>query len=254
VFHEAGHALGMRLFGFRDVRMFFIPFFGAAVSGRPRGAAAWKEAVVSLLGPIPGIILGLALLFLMRRQPTPLTVTTTQSLLFLNVFNLLPFGFLDGGRFIERVIFSRHRVLQVGFQGIGLLALGLFALKTELYVLAVVAGFGLLGLPGRWKILSAAALLRRAHPALVPDPETLGPEEGRAVFDSARAIVRGSAGEQPTTIANTMEAIVDAMKRAPGVFASLALLAVYGLFSVCGLVGIVLLTMETHSASWRVVE
>src|SRR5690348_9012590 len=53
LFHEAGHALGMRWFGFRDVRMFFIPFFGAAVSGRPRGAAAWKDAVVSLLGPLP---------------------------------------------------------------------------------------------------------------------------------------------------------------------------------------------------------
>src|SRR5438045_2319376 len=47
LFHEGGHALGMRLFGYRDVRMFFIPFFGAAVQGRPRGAVAWKHAVVS---------------------------------------------------------------------------------------------------------------------------------------------------------------------------------------------------------------
>lgn len=33
LFHELGHYVAMRLFGYRDVRMFFVPFFGAAVSG-----------------------------------------------------------------------------------------------------------------------------------------------------------------------------------------------------------------------------
>src|SRR5258706_5980780 len=36
LFHELGHYLGMRAFGYGDVRMFFIPFFGAAVSGKSR--------------------------------------------------------------------------------------------------------------------------------------------------------------------------------------------------------------------------
>src|SRR5262245_13311298 len=67
LFHEGGHALGMRLFKFRDVRMFFIPLFGAAVSGRARGAAAWKEALVSLLGPLPGILAGFGAIFLLGR-------------------------------------------------------------------------------------------------------------------------------------------------------------------------------------------
>lgn len=48
-FHELGHWAGMRLFGFRDVKMFFIPFFGAAVSGRGQGVASWKEALGVLL-------------------------------------------------------------------------------------------------------------------------------------------------------------------------------------------------------------
>ena len=34
LFHELGHFAGMKLFGYRDVKMFFIPFLGAAVSGR----------------------------------------------------------------------------------------------------------------------------------------------------------------------------------------------------------------------------
>src|SRR6267143_4595384 len=43
-FHEAGHFVAMRALGYRDVKMFFIPFFGAAVTGRRTGGAAWKEA------------------------------------------------------------------------------------------------------------------------------------------------------------------------------------------------------------------
>ena len=27
LFHESGHWVGMRLYGYRDVKMFFIPFF-----------------------------------------------------------------------------------------------------------------------------------------------------------------------------------------------------------------------------------
>ena len=120
----------MRPFGFRDVRMFFIPFFGAAVSGRPRGAAAWKEAAVTLLGPLPGIAAGVALVVwaTTRHYPDALSFRVVEALLVLNVFNLLPFGFLDGGRFLERVLFSRHRVLEVAFVALGSLALGVLAL------------------------------------------------------------------------------------------------------------------------------
>src|SRR5438067_1346578 len=39
LFHELGHYAGMRVFGYRDVRMFFVPFLGAAVSGRRDGTA-----------------------------------------------------------------------------------------------------------------------------------------------------------------------------------------------------------------------
>src|SRR5262249_57137277 len=43
-FHESGHYLGMLWFGYRDLQMFFIPFFGAAVYGRKEGAPHWHHA------------------------------------------------------------------------------------------------------------------------------------------------------------------------------------------------------------------
>jgi Zn-dependent protease len=253
-FHEAGHAAGMRLFGFKDVRMFFIPFFGAAVSGRARGVAAWKEAVVSLLGPLPGIIAGIVIYVVMQRRPFPLAVTLVQSLLFLNVFNLLPFGFLDGGRFLERVLFSRHRVLEVGFQGVGCVLLALLAAKASLFVLGFFALFTITRLPQRWRTLGVASRLRTQYPTVLPDPEGLGDVEGRAVFAAARGLLAPPHNEQPAVVARTMEALLDGMKRAPGALASIGLLLVYGISLLVAAFGVVFVANQTGPASWQTFE
>src|SRR5262249_50063148 len=88
--HQLGHYLAMRLFGYRNLRMFFIPFFGAAVSGRHYNVAGWKKALVALAGPVPGIavgiVLGIAGLILNHARLTEAAIL----MLVLNGFNLLP--------------------------------------------------------------------------------------------------------------------------------------------------------------------
>ncbi len=254
-FHEAGHALGMRVFGFRDVQMFFIPFFGAAVSGRERGAAAWKEAVVSLLGPMPGLLIGLALLFfaLGQRYPTALHFQLVGALLWLNAFNLLPLGFLDGGAFLERVLFSRHRVLEIAFRGIGYLLLGYLAIQGAMVVLGLFIVLSLFALPLRWRILSAAARLRHQHPMLEPDPDRLGEPERQALFTAARTALRAPASETPSEVGRAMESILGAAKRAPGVLATAGLLLAYGVGLAVAAIGIVLLTIPVGPVEWQTV-
>jgi Zn-dependent protease len=254
LFHEAGHAAGMRLFGFRDVRMFFIPFFGAAVSGRPRGVAAWKEALVSLLGPLPGILAGLACFLLNHRRPTPLSISAAQVLLFLNTFNLLPFGFLDGGRFLGRVLFSRNRVLEMLFTGLGSLFLAMVAFRHSLLVLGGFALFGLVVLPLRWRVLQATATLRRQDPAFRPDPDTLGDAHGRALFAAARKVLRAPARDKASSLAATMEAIVEAVKPAPRALATVGLMMLYGVGLLAGTFGIVMVASETGPARWKIYE
>jgi len=41
--------------------MFFVPLLGAAVMGRHYNVKGWQKAVVSLAGPVPGILVGLGL-------------------------------------------------------------------------------------------------------------------------------------------------------------------------------------------------
>jgi Zn-dependent protease len=114
--HEVGHYLGMRLFGYRDVRMFFIPLVGAAVSGRSGNAAGWKRAVVALLGPSPGVALGVVCAVFWVAFPEPWLQRLAWAFLLLNASNLLPLLPLDGGRLVQDVLFARSRFLDAAFR------------------------------------------------------------------------------------------------------------------------------------------
>lgn len=255
LFHEVGHMIGMWAFGFQDVRMYFIPFFGAAASGRPLGAAAWKHALVSLLGPLPGIVVGLGALFLFASYPIRLLFTAINTLLLLNVFNLLPFGGLDGGRFLQSVLFSRHRVLEVLFFAMGSAALILVALYLNAPILAIFSLLGLVGLPARWRILKAASALRHEHPHLEPNPTKLSDAEERAVFAAANTALQARGLPPPSIVATTMHTILDAAQRPPSVRASLGLIMLYLATWCVALAGFVLLSVHTGGpVEWKVVE
>jgi hypothetical protein len=235
----------MWLFGFRDVRMFFIPFFGAAVQGRPYGVAAWKEALVSLLGPVPGVVLGLAGCLLLGRSPNRLLLQATQLVVMLNLFNLLPLGSLDGGRFLQRVLFSRHRVLEVGFLGVGSALLAWLAIEADTYALLVFAALGLLVLPYRFRLLGAAAELRREIPGIPADPSLLDGRAAWALYQKAWRL-HGARGSRSRRISDTMTAILEATKPPPAIGAAAALLALYAAGVVIGVAALISLTGIGH--------
>jgi Zn-dependent protease len=126
--HELGHYLGMVMFGYRNVRMFFIPFFGAAVSGHKTSAKGYQEAIVTLLGPLPGlclapILFGVAFLPNVDWQQRQLLVQAAALMGFLNGFNLLPIYPLDGGRLLNQLLFAHNRYLEGVFQVLAAAAL-----------------------------------------------------------------------------------------------------------------------------------
>jgi Zn-dependent protease len=229
LFHELGHYAGMRLFGYGDVRMFFIPFFGAAVSGRPRGAAAWKEGVVLLLGPLPGIVLAfvLARRGLSDQSPTASTLHQLAIMLVsINAFNLLPLAGLDGARLLQHVLFSRRRWLEIGFQLCAALATGGVALAIESVVLGVLASFMLIVLPFRWRLLGQAHRLRAEGLVLPLEARDLDDRAGPRVFAAANGLLKSD--HRPRTVAGAMEQLVDAVNaRPPSVGASLALIGTW---------------------------
>ncbi len=147
--HESGHALMMRLFGYQDMSMFFIPFIGAMVTGKPKELPAWKQAVILFAGPVPGLLAGLAILLLGARQGLPDWGFDWRLLgsmaVGVNLFNLLPITPLDGGQLMGISLFNRWPLSRLlfaiaGVAGIGALALWLKSPATIFITLALAMG------------------------------------------------------------------------------------------------------------------
>ena len=190
--HELGHYLAMLAFGYGNVRMFFIPLLGAAVSGRGHGAAGWKKVVVALAGPLPGILAGGVLGGLGLYYHKPLLLQIAEMSLLLNGFNLLPVLPLDGGRVVQSLLFCRHWLLDVGFRvaAAAVLVVGGAFLQTK--ILLFLGIFLLVGVPAAVRMGRVARRLRRE--GFVPPTA----ERGHKVSpELARPVVVGVAGAFP---------------------------------------------------------
>ncbi len=142
--HELGHALAMKVFGYRDLRVFFLPFVGAFTTGRGDGVAAWKRGVILLAGPIPGLVLAWALPWLVSDalKAQPWFASLIGLLLVLNGFNLLPFSPLDGGNLVSLLLFPKSpRAETAASVGSGLLLMTFFAMTQDWLLVAVAALF-----------------------------------------------------------------------------------------------------------------
>jgi tetratricopeptide (TPR) repeat protein len=212
--HEAGHFVGMRVFGYRNVKMFFIPLFGAAVSGRRYGAPAWQEAVVLLLGPLPGLFLAL---FLAAGgfvpSPDHWLSTFTTMLIVINAFNLLPIKPLDGGRLLDVLFFARQPLLAVGFQVLTFVCLaGLVWIIDDIIARLInggIAAFMLLTLRSTYNSAVWARRVRET-PMNLPDTiEGMAEPERRTLF--ARVLAVSPFGSTPEAIAEKVRRLYESL-------------------------------------------
>jgi len=235
--HEAGHYLGMRFFGYRDVRVFFIPFLGAAASGQPTRTSPTREAIVLLLGPLPGIVMGVTMGIVAITSANETLWHVALLMTFVNGFNLLPVYPLDGGRLFNVLLFSRQRHLEATFQAIGGASLALIGLATKDWVFGVLGLVIAAGTRQTFRTSSIALKLRGvAMPVADEDP---------AVPGVPLEFVRSALPELPFTesvkgAAIRVQAIWDRMRAGtPRVMSTLGFLVVYFFSFVIALVGAV---------------
>jgi Zn-dependent protease len=226
-FHELGHYVAMRCFGYRNLRMFFIPFFGAAVSGRHYNVAGWKKVVVALAGPLPGILLGVPLGVVGLALGEPTVIKVALLLLILNGFNLLPFLPLEGGWVVHAVLFVRHPALDVVFRLVAALCLVGVSLLVQAWLLLAVAVFMLLALPIAWRLARIAHRLKQEGvSALSADAETIPPGLALRILAELRPALPPQTA--PRVLALNVANVFETLNASPpGALASLGLLAVY---------------------------
>ncbi len=167
-FHEAGHYLAMRVFGYRNVQMLMLPLVGGVTLGFEANPSAAQRAWMLLMGPLPGIVLGwllllaAALLHLDQRWSWLNQLVTT--LLLVNYLNLLPIPPLDGGRVLQALLPARWVGVELVFLAVAGIAGSVAALYLHLPLIAVLALAGLLTLPAMWQMRRVVRALSAAPP------------------------------------------------------------------------------------------
>jgi Zn-dependent protease len=227
LFHEAGHYLAMRLCGYRNLRMFFIPGFGAAVSGRAFNVPGWKKVFVALMGPVPGIILGIIVGLCGMAFKTPLAIGAGLLLVAINGFNLVPVLPLDGGQVLQTILFSRHQTLDIVFRAltaVGLVALSV-VLKTKVFMFIAFGMF--MSLPYSYKMGQVAGQLRgeRFEP-LSPDSQTIPPATAAAIIAKLKASNKKPLNNK-ILAQQTLQVFETLNTRPPGWLAGIGLTTVY---------------------------
>jgi Zn-dependent protease len=132
--HELGHFVEARRQGFHASLPMFIPFLGAYVT--IRGAFnPWKNGLVSIAGPIAGGLASVVTLGIGEALDSNLLRALAYFGFLLNLINLAPVGFLDGGAIWRSTNWlwrgggrSKGAAMGIAYAGVALLlALGMWA-------------------------------------------------------------------------------------------------------------------------------
>jgi len=133
--HEMGHVVEIRRQGMHATAPIFIPFFGAAIFQRSHAQSPMHQAQIGIAGPVAGTIGATAALVLYGSTHWNVLLIWAYFGFLINLFNMIPFGMLDGGWILAPV----SKWIQVA----GLIVLtGLFVsnLISPIVIIIVIIG------------------------------------------------------------------------------------------------------------------
>lgn len=158
VFHEAGHWAAMRAYGYRNPHITLLPLLGGVTIGHETDPSAAKRAWVSLAGPIPGVILGWAILItiaitgrIAQEGSSDWLFMTAIILLAVNYLNVLPIPPLDGSHVLRALIPPKWVSIHALVLLIGTVVGIYVAYLLDFWALALIALLQLLPLRRIWR-------------------------------------------------------------------------------------------------------
>jgi Zn-dependent protease len=128
--HELGHLVAARRIGLKVGLPVFIPFMGAFIALQEAPKDAWVEAQVGIGGPLLGTVGAIACEGLYLLTGNPMFRALAYTGFFLNLFNLAPIGFLDGGRIVT--------ALSPWLWLVGAAVVGLLLIQSFNFILLVI--------------------------------------------------------------------------------------------------------------------
>ncbi len=115
LFHELGHFVGMKWFKFNDKKMMYVPFFSPFLKQKTETVSQKQYLITVLLGALPGLIIGTFLFYAYLNTKNELLLNISTLFIAVNIFSLLPFDPLDGGKIIETLFFPNNNTIRMYF-------------------------------------------------------------------------------------------------------------------------------------------
>lgn len=110
-FHESSHLLAAHKLGLKTKGFYLIPFVGGVALIEGRYKSLWQQAQVVLAGPVGGGLLAGATALVWYFTGNAWIGRAATIMCLLNLFNLLPFSFMDGGQLLGTITYTVSRTL-----------------------------------------------------------------------------------------------------------------------------------------------
>lgn len=209
--HEFGHYLAMRLSGYRNVQMLALPLVGGVTMGHEARPDAARRAWMSLMGPLPGILIGWALLvyalfsggIVADGAGYGLVLEAALVFLFINYLNVLPVPPLDGAHVVQELLPVGSARLSAVFIAVASLAGAALAFWLGFRLLAFIAVLQLSTVRGRWQLGGVLHVLRNDPQMDKSQPEARRQRRLFEAFDQ----VAGTTALAPPRLALAGEAL-----------------------------------------------
>lgn len=204
--HEFGHYLAMRLSGYRNVQMLALPLVGGVTIGHEARPDAARRAWMSLMGPLPGIVIGWGLLVASAGDGLDFDSLAFQAslvFLFVNYLNVLPVPPLDGAHVVQELLPVGSARLSAVFIAVASILGALIAYWFGFTLLVLIALLQLPLVRTRWQLGAVLHLLRGDPDMHDSQPAMLRQRRMFEVFDR----VAGATAQAPARLALGAEAM-----------------------------------------------
>ncbi|MBN8552334.1 MAG: peptidase M50 [Caulobacterales bacterium] len=145
IVHEYGHVLAMNRLGMGPAKIYIIPFLGGVAAGQRGPRSVWDGVVVSLAGPLFGLLATIPFFGLFLLLGDPMWLLGAFVICMINLINLAPAPPLDGSKAIGPLLARIHpRVEQGVMLAIGAIVI-VWALTRGSYIFGAFLVLALFG-------------------------------------------------------------------------------------------------------------
>lgn len=142
--HEYCHILAAKYLGMETKGFYLVPFMGGVAFVGNSYKSFFQRVFVVIMGPVGGSIPGflLALAYVATGSQHLWMAAAAEWFMLVNLFNLLPLSFLDGGQITESITYSINETFGLICLTTGTILVAIILFKTNIFLFGLLMIFG----------------------------------------------------------------------------------------------------------------